>query len=126
MRRLFPFFPGGFPGAGLLLLRLTLAAGLFMEATAEFHESDISPVFPAVGDILPAALLLAGLWTPIAGILVCAFQLGMLALVSGTTELHLLRASVGLCLAVLGPGALSVDARVFGPRRVEIKNLRND
>jgi uncharacterized membrane protein YphA (DoxX/SURF4 family) len=108
-----------------LLLRLTLAGGLLADATRRLHESDIWLILSGVGETLTGTLLLIGLWTPIVALLVCALQLGMLPLLRGTMELHLLRAAVGLGLAVLGPGARSVDARLFGRRRVEIKSLRD-
>ena len=126
MRRLFASFPNGLPGAGLLLLRLALAGGLFADATVRFHKADTSAVLLAVGEILTGVLLLVGLWTALVAILACVLQLGMLALTDEAIELHLLRAAIGLCLAVLGPGARSVDARLFGRRRVEIRNLRDN
>jgi hypothetical protein len=44
----------------------------------------------------------------------------------GAVGPHALLAAIGLCLALLGPGAWSIDARLFGRRRVEIKQLRED
>ena len=87
----------------------------------------ISPlILPAVGEALAGALLLVGLGTPIVAMLVCVLQLGMLLVTQGAIALHLLLAAISVCLTVMGPGAWSIDARLFGRRRVDIQNLRGD
>ena len=126
MLRLFSSFPNGLLGRGLLLLRLTLVGGLFADAATRLHDPDFSLILLAVAEALTGALLLIGLGTPIMAIFVCVLQLGMLSGTHGTIELHLLLAAVGLCLALTGPGAWSIDAHLFGRRRVEIKSLRGD
>lgn len=125
MRHLFSSFPNGLQGVGLLLLRLTLVAALFTDAATRLRGPDFSMILPAVVEALTGALLLIGLGVPIAAIFVCVLQLAMLLETHGTTELHLLLAAVGLCLALMGPGAWSIDAHLFGRRRVEIKSLRD-
>jgi putative oxidoreductase len=67
-----------------------------------------------------ALLLLVGLWSPIAGLVIVLIEL-WLAL-SGTTgiENSILLATLGAALAVLGPGAHSVDAKLYGRKRIEI------
>ena len=81
---------------------------------------------PAGGEILTGALIVIGLWTPIAGVMVCLLQLGLILTADRTIGPQVLQAAVGLCLALLGPGAWSIDARLFGRRRVEIKHLRDE
>jgi putative oxidoreductase len=67
-----------------------------------------------------AALLLAGFWTPIAGLFLAAIEIGLVLSHSYDPWLHILLAALGAALAMLGPGAWSVDARLFGRKRIHI------
>jgi hypothetical protein len=67
---------------------------------------------------LNAALLVVGLWTPIAGISMAAIHLGVLSATLGLNGAAVLSSAVGLGLAMLGPGAWSLDARLFGRKRI--------
>jgi hypothetical protein len=74
--------------------------------------------------VLGALLLIAGLWTPVAGVMVSAMALWNML----TGELftgHLLAATIAGALAMLGPGRASVDARLFGWRRIDV-DVRRD
>jgi len=64
--------------------------------------------------------LLAGLWTPVAGVLLVVTEIGIV--LTGTDQLRntVLLATVGIVLAVLGPGGWSIDARLFGRKRLDI------
>lgn len=126
MQRLFPAFAQGWPSVGLLLLRLMLAGGLFVDAIARLHNPAIAQILLALGGILTGTLLVIGLWTPIAGSLVCLFQLAVVLTTAGAIEPALQRAAVGLSLALLGPGAWSIDARLFGRRRIEIRSFHHN
>jgi uncharacterized membrane protein YphA (DoxX/SURF4 family) len=67
-------------------------------------------------------LLLLGLWTPIVGAL-AAIDAALHGFLSpAEANFYLLLAQLAAALALLGPGAWSVDARLFGWRRVEIRN----
>ena len=67
-------------------------------------------------------LLLLGLWTPIAGALVVVVEIWFAS--SGTSHLEnsILLATLGAGLAALGPGFRSIDARLFGRKRIDFRD----
>ena len=69
-------------------------------------------------------LLLAGLWTPVAGTLVAAEALWNI-FSSGHPWRWIMLATLGAALALIGPGAWSIDARLFGWRRLDIRDRKN-
>jgi putative oxidoreductase len=69
-------------------------------------------------------LLLVGLWTPVAGTLVAAEALWNL-FSSGHPWRWIMLATLGVALALIGPGAWSIDARLFGWRRLEIRDRKS-
>jgi uncharacterized membrane protein YphA (DoxX/SURF4 family) len=69
-------------------------------------------------------LFLAGLWTPVAGTLVAAEALWNV-FSSGPSWRWIMLATLGAALALIGPGAWSIDARLFGWRRLEIRDRKS-
>ena len=69
--------------------------------------------------LLGGILLMAGLWTPMAGSLVALVEAWKILTLPGDRWLWLLLGAVSGALAMLGPGLWSVDARLFGWKRVE-------
>jgi uncharacterized membrane protein YphA (DoxX/SURF4 family) len=65
-------------------------------------------------------LLLAGLWTPVAGTLVAAITVCKIFLIPGNLSIYILLGTLGAALAMIGPGAWSVDARLFGRKHIDI------
>jgi uncharacterized membrane protein YphA (DoxX/SURF4 family) len=65
-----------------------------------------------------ALLLCVGLWTPIAGSMLVGVALWAVFSRTGDPWALILLAAVGVALAMLGPGAWSIDALLFGRRRV--------
>jgi uncharacterized membrane protein YphA (DoxX/SURF4 family) len=121
VRRLYSTFAGGWPGVGLLLMRLVIGSALVMRASSIGWSSPpthtmITAAFLAGSGIL----LIPGLWTPVAGALVALIAVAQVILTRGADPaILLLLATMGAALAMLGPGLWSVDARLFGWRRVE-------
>jgi putative oxidoreductase len=67
-----------------------------------------------------ATFLLVGLWTPAAGVLLAVAELCLTFSHPIDPWRHILLGALGVALAMLGPGAWSVDARLFGRKRIHI------
>lgn len=121
MRRLFSTFASGAPGAGLLLLRLACGTVLVAHAlVAVEHTQGIAAVAPQVPAVVLGGLLVAGLWTPAAAALAALDALMLGFWDPAGYRFWFLPAVVAVSLALLGPGAWSMDAKLFGWKRVEI------
>jgi len=64
-------------------------------------------------------LLIAGLWTPVAGILVAVVETWIMFSHPSDGWGPILLAAMSATLAMVGPGARSIDARRFGRKRIE-------
>jgi len=65
---------------------------------------------------------MVGFWTPVAGALVAVMN----AWIAWSTNDHMsaiLLMSFGIALAMIGPGAWSIDARLFGRKHIEASDL---
>ena len=70
-------------------------------------------------------LLIAGLWTPIVGTLVAVIEVWKIFLIPGNLWIYILLGTLGAALALLGPGGWSVDARLFGWKRIDIRDRKS-
>ena len=124
LQRLFSSFPDGWPGLGLLLIRLGLGITLIDLAIASLVRESLEPAALLKNLIAAAAgaFLLAGLWTPVTAALAALDQvwIGLSRAPSqgpgGWTPILL--AVLSISVAMLGPGAWSIDARLFGRKRL--------
>jgi len=118
MQRLFSTFPHSWPGAGLLILRIAAATAALLSGFGAPMQGLPGSVFQAIASAT-GALLLLGLWTPVAGLLqVCVELSGAYGRDALGMDQFLLSA-LGLGLAMIGPGAWSLDARLFGRKRID-------
>jgi uncharacterized membrane protein YphA (DoxX/SURF4 family) len=65
-------------------------------------------------------LLIIGLWTPIAGTIVAFFEVWRIISQHGDLWTNVLLAGLGASLALIGPGHWSLDARLFGWKRIDV------
>jgi putative oxidoreductase len=115
-------FPGGWPGAGLFLLRLAAAIPLIISGGLEVRDApQLGPHAVYFAVIAVGIFLLAGLWMPVAGALQAIFEVWIFFSRGDGDNLHLLLAALGVSLVMLGPGAWSVDARLFGRKRIDFR-----
>jgi len=128
LQRLFSTFPNSWPGVGLLLFRLGVGSGLLYLGISPLLGAFGEPVTAAPNLIEAAAaiFLLAGLWTPLAGALLALDELWIaFSHYSSQSEshwIHILFAVLTAGVAMLGPGAWSIDARLFGRKRFKMED----
>ena len=121
LQRLFSNFADGWPGRGLLLQRLLTGATLLYCGIAYFRTGPhIAPIAPRIIGVGAGILLLAGLWTPLVGALIAIVELWIAFSHSADPWIPIFLAVLGASLAMVGPGAWSIDARLFGRKRIHI------
>ena len=77
------------------------------------------PITPHIIGAGAGILLLVGLWTPVGGVLVTIVELWIVSSRVDDPLVPLMLATLGATLAMIGPGAWSVDARLFGRKHIE-------
>ena len=124
MQRLFSSFADGWPGAGLLLLRLlagsVLLYGGFVSPWSAFNTAQMVPPLLAAAF---GAMLVVGLFTPFAGIMAAAAEVWIAFLHPGYRWPQIGFAGLCLSLVMIGPGAWSIDARLFGRKQIDLSEL---
>jgi hypothetical protein len=116
MRSRIALFPGGSAGAGLLLLRVSVAVSTLMLTAACIRASYI----PHFLGVLVAIGLCGGLQTRILAVVGSLASLACLMAASPPLGLAAVHTISAIALAFTGAGAFSLDARLFGRRTVTL------
>ena len=125
LQKLFSAFPGGWQGVGLLLLRVLIAVLVLLPTVAYIRAAETVAGWSIVVLLLAsAACLLLGFLTPVAAALLGLTALGLAVSTTPYSIQQLEILVLAVVIALLGPGAFSVDARMFGRREILIPVTR--
>jgi uncharacterized membrane protein YphA (DoxX/SURF4 family) len=123
LQRLFSAFPAGAPGAGLLILRIGAALAALADSRSILTSDAGQPAW-AAAILVCGVLLLVGLLTPVAGALLTIAMVVSAVTAGQPFDPISYRGAplvaITLALMLLGPGWMSVDAWLFGRRRIVI------
>ena len=111
-------FPRGLPGIGLLAVRITVAAMLLVDGSPYAATPYIGC---AIGSLVAVVCLVIGILTPYAAAFAGCMEFWRICAGDNVDLFHLIAAIVvSFALGVLGPGAYSVDNKIFGRRLVNL------
>jgi uncharacterized membrane protein YphA (DoxX/SURF4 family) len=99
----------------------------FIVATAKLTGAPIdAPLWIGITSGVLGALLLIGLWTPFAASGQAIIETLLAFTVAAFDWTHLIFALIALSLVMLGPGSWSIDARLYGRKRIDLGRPRRD
>ncbi len=117
MKQTFLVFPGGLTGTALLLLRVSVAISL---ATSPYGSIPPHSARTIGLDLLALALAI-GLFTRVMAVVSIVFVIGIVIVDANLPAASLIGFLLtSLALAMIGPGAASIDARLFGRRKISL------
>jgi len=118
-------FADRLPSPGLLLLRVIVSIALIARCVQLVNGESLQAITPHVIAAVAGLFVLFGLWTSVAGAVVAIIELFIAFSHRHDPWLSVLLASLGVALALLGPGNWSVDARRSGWKRIQIRRADN-
>lgn len=118
LQRLFSTFANSWPGFGLLVQRLVTGIALIHNAMVQLETPAPGLMIPEITGAVLGLFILAGLWTPLVGGLVAAVELWIVLAGGSDIWRSLMLAAFGGTVAMIGPGAWSIDARLFGRKHL--------
>jgi len=77
-------------------------------------------MIPPILGACAGMLFLVGLWTPVVGALIAVIELWIAAIRLSDPWISIVLATICASAAMLGPGAFSVDAALFGRRHLDL------
>jgi len=121
LQRLYSTFADRWPGVGLLLQRVLVAIMLVRFCVIHLTDAPFSiSMIPHIIGACAAMLFLVGLWTPFVGTLIAGVELWVAVTHVSNPWISIMLASIGATSAMLGPGAFSIDAVLFGRRHLDV------
>jgi putative oxidoreductase len=118
LQRLFSTFANGWPGFGLFIQRLAIGIALLHNGIMQIAVQKTGSAMLEITGAIAGTLLLVGLWTPIAGALAAGIESWIVFSGTGDAAAPIMLAVLGGTLAMIGPGAWSIDARLFGRKHL--------
>jgi uncharacterized membrane protein YphA (DoxX/SURF4 family) len=101
-------------------MRLGVGAVILWHAGPRlFSDPPLHIIIAYVSLAVAALLLIVGLWTPVAGAVTAVVVISEIFTTGGPPVGDLLAATIAAGLTMVGPGRLSIDARLFGWKRIE-------
>jgi putative oxidoreductase len=95
---------------------ILLTNGIACLASAPHRDA----IVPAMIGIAAGLLMLIGFWTPVGGALAVISECWTILITGVMPETAILLLSISVAVAMLGPGAWSIDALLFGRHRLNI------
>jgi putative oxidoreductase len=127
VQRLFSTFADGWPGAGVLLLRLLIGGRLLYGGIISARSAvDLAQAVTPTLEIACGAFIILGLYTPVAGVATAVMEIGIASSQPGYRWDHVAPAVLCLSLAMIGPGAWSIDACLFGRKQIDLSTLERE
>lgn len=107
------------------MLRFFLGGALILSAIGAVLHGSMTAAIANTLAAVAGMFLVIGLWTPVVGAIVAITELWLVLVLPQDLRLRVLQAVFSMGLAMIGPGVWSVDACLYGWKRVEIPSRKS-